>query len=112
MALDIFFCKNASLCSDVHENNTDHEEDNIDGTSDVEENDDKSAGSHDITSQILDYINSPESNSAMGNHEDDESKSVKDADRDSGTGEDKVSSILGSDEAGEDNPEISPEEQG
>ena len=96
----------------MHENNTEHEEDDIEGTSDVDENDDKSAGSHDITSQILDYINSPESNSAIGNHEDDESKSVKDADRDSGTGEDKVSSILGSDEAGEDNPEISPEEEG
>ena len=48
----------------------------------------------------------------MGNHADDVDKSVKDADRDSGTGEDKVSSILGSDEAGEDNPEITPDEQG
>ena len=97
------------MCSDVHENNTEHEDDD---TSDVEGNDDKSAASHDITSQILDYINSPGSKSALSNHDDDGEKSEKDADRDSGTGEDKVSSILGSDEAGEDNPEIAPDEQG
>ena len=44
---------------------------------------------------------------ALGNHEQDEDvKSAKEVDRDSGTGDDKVSSILGSDqEAAEDNVE-------
>ena len=45
--------------------------------------------------------------SPLGNHEQDEDvKSAKEVDRDSGTGDDKVSSILGSDqEAAEDNVE-------
>ena len=45
--------------------------------------------------------------SFLGNHEQDEDvKSAKEVDRDSGTGDDKVSSILGSDqEVAEDNVE-------
>ena len=45
--------------------------------------------------------------STLGNHEQDEDvKSAKEVDRDSGTGDDKVSSILGSDqEVAEDNVE-------
>ena len=61
------------MSNDAIENNTDSK------------SDDEAADSHDISSQILDYINSPGSTSALGNHED--GTEAKEADRDSGTGQ-------------------------